>query len=201
MTEVPTGPSTHNKMLLGVAFGIAAIVGTLAVLAAEFGIDPTGFGQATGLTAISDQGMNAEQKRGALRSGVLVPIPGTVPLEPGKRDHFEIELPPYASIELKYEVAQDKSFVFSWRTSKPVHFDMHAHPFKGGTDLTESYAISNAAEQQGRYVAPFTGIHGWYWQNRHVEPVKLTLDASGAIIGSRIFDDSGEHRRPLKSPS
>jgi hypothetical protein len=50
---------------------------------------------------------------------------------------------------------------------------------------------------QGRYVAAFTGIHGWYWQNRSFEPVKLTLDASGAMTGSRIFGSTGEQKRAL----
>ncbi len=74
---------------------------------------------------------------------------------------------------------------------------MHAHPFQGGTALTESYGVGTAPQMQGRYVAAFTGIHGWYWQNRSMAPVKLTLDASGAITESTVFDSTGEHKRPL----
>ena len=76
-----------------------------------------------------------------------------------------------------------------------------ARPFEGGTDLTESYAITDAAAQTAAYVAPFTGIHGWYWQNRNLEPVTLTLDATGAFTGSKIFDQTGEHDRALEPPA
>ncbi len=71
------------------------------------------------------------------------------------------------------------------------------HPFEGGTALTESYGVADATAMQGRYVAPFTGIHGWYWQNRSFDTVKLTLDASGALTDSTLFDSAGEHKRPL----
>lgn len=90
--------------------------------------------------------------------------------------------------------------IFRWQATNAVHFDMHAHPFEGGEALTESYAIDDAESRQGRYVAPFTGIHGWYWQNRSLEPVRLTLDASGDILGSRIFNRGGEQERPLSPP-
>ncbi|EGY02631.1 hypothetical protein AZA_87739 [Nitrospirillum viridazoti Y2] len=169
----------------------------LFVLPAEFDIDPTGFGRFTGLTKIANPGMSPEQKRGALRTGVLTPLAGTLTPEPGKTDHWEFELDPYAGIELKYDLAEGKAMTFRWRATGPLHYDMHAHPFVGGTALTESYSVSEASSMQGRYVAAFTGIHGWYWQNRSMELVKLTLDASGGITGARIFDAAGEHKRPL----
>ena len=42
----------------------------LAVLPAEFGIDPTGAGKALGLTRLADPAMTPELARGAKRSGV-----------------------------------------------------------------------------------------------------------------------------------
>ena len=78
---------------------------------------------------------------------------------------------------------------------------MHAHPFVGGEELTESYAIAKGDRQAGRYVAPFTGIHGWHWQNRSMNNVRLTLDASGKIKASKLFDASGEHDRTLTPPT
>ena len=41
----------------------------------------------------------------------------------------------------------------------------------------------------GSYTAPFTGIHGWYWQNRTDKPVTLKLSATG------FFTESQEFRR------
>jgi len=192
-------PPPRPKLLLGsaIALVVAGATVLLFVLPAEFDIDPTGFGKLTGLTKIADPGMSPEQKRGALRSGVLTPVTGPPTPERGKTDHWEFEIAPYAGIELKYDLAEGKAMTFRWQATGPLHYDMHAHPFVGGTALTESYSVSDAKSMQGRYVAAFTGIHGWYWQNRSMEPVKLTLDASGGITGSRIFDTGGEHKRPL----
>jgi hypothetical protein len=201
MTETPPppAPASRRKLLIGsgIAVVAAAAIMVLFVLPAEYDIDPTGFGKATGLTKIADPGMSPEQKRGALRSGVLTVSEGELAAEPGRKDHWEFELAPYTSIEFKYELPQGQAMTFHWKATGPVHYDMHAHPFEGGTALTESYSVSDATQMQGRYVAAFTGIHGWYWQNRSFNRVKLTLDASGGITGSRIFDSYGEHKRPL----
>jgi hypothetical protein len=164
-------------------------------------MDPTGFGKLTGLTKIADPGMSAEQRRGALRTGVLTLSSAKLAPEPGKKDHWEYELPPYGSIEFKYEIPEGQPVTFRWQATGALHYDMHGHPFKGGTALTESYGVSEATQMQGRYVAAFTGIHGWYWQNRSFEPVKLTLDASGAMTGSRIFEATGEQKRALAPPN
>lgn len=200
MTDASGKARSSGRGLLlggGAAVIAAAAIAVLFVLPAEFDIDLTGFGEVTGLTKIADPGISAEQKRGALRTGVLTLSETPLAAEPGQTDHWEYELPAYGSIEFKYELAEGRPMVFRWQASGPLHYDMHAHPFVGGTALTESYGVDEASTMQGRYVAAFTGIHGWYWQNRSFEPVKLTLDASGAITGSRIFESTGEQKRPL----
>lgn len=226
MTETdpttPTPPS-RKKLLVGTAaaIGIAAVGLVVFVLPAEYGIDPTGAGKALGLTELSGDGgkENIYLERGQARTNVLFPIEGGADLSgPAVRDtiaskgvtlaadaqlqsdRFEIELLPYEGIELKYVLTQGAPMIFAWRSTGPVNFDMHAHPFEGGVDLTESYVITDAPAQTAVYVAPFTGIHGWYWQNRTLEPVRLTLDATGAFTGSKIFDPAGEHDRPLSPP-
>ena len=88
--------------------------------------------------------------------------------------------------------------IFAWKASAPVHVDMHSHPFEGGEELTESFVIEDTLPSQTAvYVAPFDGIHGWYWQNRTLDEVTLTLDAAGQITGSRTFSPAGEQPRPL----
>lgn len=198
MTEPSSKPS-NRKLLIGggVAVVAAAAIAVCFVLPAEFGIDPTGVGKALGLTQIAEP-VNEELERGRKRIGVLTLSETPLAQLPGARDRYEITLPPYQSIEMKYEIAQGQAIVFDWRATAPVHVDMHAHPFEGGTALTESYTIEDAiAGQRGRYVAAFTGIHGWYWQNRTLDDVTVTVDASGAILSSRTFDSAGEHPREL----
>lgn len=203
MTEPPAPPPSKRKLLIGggVAIVAAAVIVVGFVLPAEYGIDPTGIGKATGVLQIAEP-VNEEFERGKKRTGVLTLSKSALESLPGASDHYEIVLPPYQSIEMKYEIAQGEAMVFNWRATAPVHVDMHSHPFDGGTALTESYTIEDASSgQSGRYVAAFTGIHGWYWQNRTLNDVTVTVDASGAIRNSRTFDSSGEHPRELTPPA
>ncbi|MXP42206.1 hypothetical protein GRI75_11200 [Altererythrobacter soli] len=169
------------------------------VLPAEFGKDPTGLGRALGLEVLSTEGMNEEQIRGAKREGVLAELPGGTVANP--QDRYTIELAPFESTEFKYTLKEGEQMRFAWTATGPIDFDMHAHPFEGGEELTESYAITKAPAQSGIYTAPFTGIHGWYWQNRTMDNVTLTLDASGAMTTSTIFDQFGDHPRELAPPA
>ncbi len=178
---------------LGAGSAAAAAILVLFVLPAEAGIDLTGAGRAMGLTALSAPGKMTELQRGALREGQIVSLSNAAV----KQDHWEVELAPFKSIEFKYTMAKGSAMLFAWQASGDLHYDMHSHPFDGGTDLTESYAVGDAREMQGSYVAPFAGIHGWYWQNQSPDTVTLTLDATGGFTSSTIFDNLGEYDRPL----
>ena len=226
MTETdPTSPAppSRKKLLVGTgaAVAIAAVGLVVFVLPAEYGIDPTGAGAALGLTQLSEGGKeNIYLKRGQARTNVLFPLDAAATPDEGtlrkllaekgaafpaeakaQSDRFQIELLPYEGIELKYVLDQGAPMVFSWHATAPVNVDMHSHPFDGGTEATESFVIADLPTQTAVYVAPFNGIHGWYWQNRTMQPVTLTLDATGAMSGSKIFDPAGEHDRPLSPPT
>ena len=215
----PSAPS-RKKLLIGsaAALGIAAVALVVFVLPAEYGIDPTGAGRALGLTELAGgEEENIYLERGRARTNVLFPLEraatpdeatlrttlagADIAVRPGaafRTDRFEFQLLPYEAIELKYDLAEGAPMIFSWRASAPVHLDMHSHPFEGGEELTESFVIDDAIPAQTAvYVPPFSGIHGWYWQNRTLDPVTLTLNATGQFTGSRIFDAAGEHPRPL----
>lgn len=218
-TQIATpAPPSRKKLLIGsaVALAVAAVGLVVFVLPAEYGIDPTGAGKALGLTRLSEGPENIYLKRGQARTNVLFPLEASgepqrlvlnevfaekgITLPPNaelKSDRFEIELLPYEGIELKYVLDKDAPMWFSWHATAPVNVDMHSHPFDGGTEATESFVIDDLRNQTAVYVAPFNGIHGWYWQNRTMEPVKLTLDTVGLMTGSKIFDPAGEHDRPF----
>lgn len=197
----PSRPAKRRTPLIwgGAALLAVAAIVVVFVLPAEFGKDPTGLGRALGLNALSTEGMNEEQIRGAKRTGVLAELPGGAVEAP--QDRYTIELAPFESTEFKYTLAEGEQMRFQWNATGPVDFDMHAHPFEGGEELTESYAISKAPSQGGTYTAQFTGIHGWFWQNRTMDNVTLTLEAAGPMSSSTIFDQFGEHPRDLAPPA
>jgi hypothetical protein len=201
-----------------VAIAVAAVAMVFFVLPAEMGIDLTGFGEKTGLTGLARTGppANIYLERGQKRTNVLFPLEaaakpdeatlratlagkGTAvpPSLQARSDHWEYELLPYESIEMKYRLAQGQPMIFAWQATAPVHFDMHSVPDAGGNDATESFVITDAPSQAAVYVAPFTGIHGWYWQNQSLENVTVSIDATGGFTGSVTFDQLGEHPREL----
>lgn len=189
--------SRRRRVLLtaGVALVAVAAIVVVFVLPAETGIDPTGVGKETGLTRIANPQAEEFLARGRARKGVFTP--GEAAAEPGVTDHWTHVLHPYEEIELKYVLAKGAPITFAWHADGPLNVDMHAHPFDGGEALTESYAVESTKRQSGRYVAAFEGIHGWHWQNRTMQPVTLTLDASGRIDGSKLLDGRSEQDRAL----
>lgn len=188
----------NKKWVLGAT---AALVGgaiiVLVVLPAERGIDPTGFGAATGLTKIAEPD-NPELERGKLRTGVLALSDAAPEPVAGIQDVWEYELAPFESVEFKYTLPEGQAMAFRWEGSGELHYDMHAHPFEGGTDLTESYSIDDTRILQGTYTPAFTGEHGWFWENRSMTSVTLRLEASGAMSSSTIYVSGGSSERQIE---
>ena len=202
MTEPSTTPApSRKKLLIGSVAALAAAAAGLVVfvLPAEFGIDPTGAGAALGLTKLAEPGPSEEQIRGARRTGVL-----TLSEQPLQRedwdDEWQVTLRPYEGIELKYTLDQGAAIEFQWDATDTVEYDLHSHPFEGGPELTESYAIDDGNRMHGRYVAAFNGLHGWYWQNRNLQDVTVTVRAAGPIKGSTVFEMGVPGERELTPP-
>lgn len=190
-------PKSRKPLLIGSGVVVAALAVVAFVLPAEFGVDPLGTGKAFGLTKLSEPGMSEEMIRGAKRTGVLT-LADQPPTQEQWDDRWEVTLAPYEGIELKYTLDEGGAMDFAWRATAPVEYDLHSHPFEGGVDLTEGYAVGSAERQQGRYVAAFSGLHGWFFQNRTLEPVTVTVSASGAMTGSKVYQSGGEQERPLE---
>jgi hypothetical protein len=200
MTQAPTASSRRKGLVIGAGVVAAAAIVVLFVLPAETGWDPLGTGKATGLDKIADPD-NPELMRGMQREGVLT-LSDTPP-EPaaGVNDVWEYELAPFESIEFKYTLPEGQPMTFRWEATGTLDYDMHGHPFEGGEALTESYSIDEARAMQGTYVPAFTGIHGWYWDNRNADNVTLRLEASGPMTSSTIFGGPVPVERPIEGAS
>jgi hypothetical protein len=104
-----------------------------------------------------------------------------------KFDSREYTLSAGEGMEVKYDMKKGAGLVYSWTASAPVAFEMHGEPDvkpdgKGGTDYYESYLLDDKAgkaESHGTFLAPSTGIHGWFWENKSDKPVTLKLEAAG----------------------
>ena len=180
-SDTNTPPSTKSILIASsVAFCVAVAVLFVAILPAEFGVDPLGTGEVLGLNALSRDEMPLEEQ-----------------LEAHREDFVEFELGPFQSVEYKYLMDLDSPMVFSWSADGELYYDMHAEPAGLGGDYAESFEQGNAASRFGSYHAPFAGIHGWFWENRGFEIVTLRLFASGFIQTSTVFGDGGEFERVI----
>jgi hypothetical protein len=106
---------------------------------------------------------------------------------PFQFDSREITLEPGEGMEIKYNMKKGAGLVYSWTTSAPVFFEFHGEPDlkptgKEGTDYYESYELDDKKghdQSHGTFLAPSTGIHGWFWENKSDKPVTLKLVSSG----------------------
>jgi hypothetical protein len=90
-------------------------------------------------------------------------------------------------MEIKYNMRKGAGLAYSWTSSATLFYEFHGEPNvkpagKEGTDYYESYDLDDKvgkAESHGTFVAPSTGIHGWFWENKSDKPVNLKLVTAG----------------------
>lgn len=188
-------PASLRKIVIGTGGAVLVAAVVLAfVLPAEYGVDPTGVGGAAGLTALAPSGEMTELERGALREGTVLTPSDAIPLP----DRWERELAPFEMVEFKYTMAEGAPLLFRWSADGTLEYDMHAHPFDGGEEMTESYAVGEGRGMRGSYIAPFSGIHGWFWQNRSMDNVTLVLETTGGFTASTVYEGGAGTDRPIR---
>ena len=74
-------------------------------------------------------------------------------------------------------------------------FDFHSE--EEGTDPEDAvtFDVGRSASESGTYVAPFAGIHGWFWENRGSSVVEINLVTKGYFDQSITYSPSGKYKR------
>jgi len=169
MPELPTLPSRRKVLVsTGVALLTAAALLFGAILPAEYGIDPFGTGRLLGLLALGQA-----QPFGAEGGEYRV-------------DSAELSLYPAEWVEYFYRLDEGSSMVFTWDATGPVTYNFHASPDGAPAGYAESFDAQDSEQGHGTYTAPFTGIHGWYWENVGTEEITLTLTTAGFYTSAEI---------------
>jgi hypothetical protein len=163
------------------ALTVAAVLLVTTVLPAEYGIDPLGTGRLLGLTALADAA-----------AGVIAAEDVQF-----KRDATEFVLGPYEALEYKYRLHDGASMVFSWKATGAVMYDFHSEPDGAPEGYAESFDKQQKAEAHGTYTAPFSGIHGWYWENPGTGEISISLSTAGFYTEATEFRDGGARTREL----
>lgn len=175
---------------LVIAVALAGSILVAFVLPAEYGIDPLGIGRVLGLTKLRQPLSEA-----AATTPLPAPSSGT-PAVPGatqaarqapayRSDTRVVELAPGKGIEIKARLEKGAALVYAWKTrdgAKVLH-DFHGEPLGAKNDTFESFVKDEEASESRAYlVAPFTGTHGWYWQNKSSKPIAIELQVSGFYL-------------------
>ena len=190
----PSAPSTRTlAKATVVALIVAGALLITVVLPAEYGIDPLGTGEATGLVALYQAGAGLGDPAPAVitadPSGPLVPSPGD-----HKVDTMSFTLAPGQAIEYKYQLALGATMIYTWKASDEVEFDFHTEPEGKGAAGSESFEKGTANTGRGSYRARYPGIHGWYWNNRTRNEVTVSLVTAGFYTEARQFRADGTTR-------
>lgn len=193
-----TAPSAKSLWTATAAAAVvAAVITTLFILPAEYGLDPTGVGKLTGLTAIAEavdpdaqmqevqpQQAQAQQSPASAEGNLLAGANlSTVTKQDSalKSKTMELTLAPGKGAELKAKMQKGQSIVFSWNSNNaPLLVDMHGEEVNAKADEYTSYWLERSQNAgSGNFVAPFDGTHGWYWKNKGTEPVVVTVTIHG----------------------
>ncbi|MEM5477387.1 hypothetical protein [Pacificibacter sp. AS14] len=200
-----------SKLTLGVVTGGALLI--VAVLPAEYGIDPTGLGKKFGLTALAAPTVTIAQFEGDLSFNVgdydptaeLIDesVQGLIHVEdaPFHNEVIDIQIEDYGEVEYKFVMPADTTFVYSWQVldaqGDGVYYDFHGHPSSEDAvnfpeDFEMAYARGEGLTQSGSFTAPFAGYHGFYFMNIEEGPITVRLNISG------YWDESKEMYRAIK---
>jgi hypothetical protein len=139
---------------------------------------------------------NPAEPRATSINPVLVPAAKGAPTVKDtfipERHNFQFDSREYTleageGMEIKYDMKKGAGLVYSWTASAPLAFEMHGEPDvkpagKEGTDYYESYELDDTtgkSESHGTLLAPSTGIHGWFWENKSGKDVTLKIISAG----------------------
>ncbi len=183
-------PSRGRLMaILGGGFVAAGAITVLAILPAEFHIDPTGFGAAAGLMNLSAQPESTRAAAAASATPGKPAAPSTaahdypaafrtdtidIPLKAGGDDGSELEY--------KVHMIAGQTLVYSWTVTAPkdeFYVDFHSEQRPSPKENVISHKVGLMTSANGSLVAPFEGIHGWYLQNQSAKPVVVHLKIAG----------------------
>ena len=198
----PSGRLLAKTTLLAAL--VAAIILVTFVLPAEYGIDPLGTGRMLRLTEIAsppvvpvEMPVRAGAPLAPLASGPAALYPATY-----KVDAVELTIDPYEYLEYKYHLEKGAHMLYSWSASAPVAHDFHGEVQGGDEPTEESFDKADRREGNGALIAPFTGIHGWFWENPGDTPITITLRTAGFYTSAiEIRSDRSRRVHELTDPT
>ncbi|SDE92252.1 hypothetical protein SAMN05421636_108310 [Pricia antarctica] len=183
---------------------VGAVLLVVAVLPAEFGMDPTGAGKLLGFSKLyvpEEAGTTSLGTMASNPSNQIIKLekagsgpdvdrpveadnpPPTTPLS-SREDETKVVVPAGKGIEFKINMLKYGKMKYEWTTSNNeiLYFDFHGE-VKQEKEVKEvyfeSYTIANSNNMVGTFYAPYEGKHGWFFRNASDEDVVVNLRLKG----------------------
>lgn len=205
-------PST-KRLLKSTAFAalIAGVLLVTVVMPAEYGIDPTGIGDAIGLKQMGEIKVSLAREAAADRaadqaavtkpaivpptaSDTPSPSPAVSPAPPpplvtnaSQQHETTVTLAPDQGTEVKVTMTKGNKVRYNWSTDGgKANYDAHGDSKALGINY-HSYSKGSKESEQGEIEAAFDGSHGWFWRNRTSTPMTITLQTDGQYTQIKRF--------------
>ena len=92
---------------------------------------------------------------------------------------ISIELKPNSATEYKAMMREGAALIYSWTASSELYTDFHAHLPEGNPDFYTRYSEGRYDQGHGSIIAPYSGHHGWYWENTSDQSIQIELSVAG----------------------
>ena len=192
----PTGKLVKSTLL---AIATAGVLLVTVVMPAEYGIDPTGVGNAIGLTKMGEIKTSLAQEVAAdeakkqmaielttkpqmLKTKTVLPRTQSLELQPSatlSSDELSVTLAPDEGTEIKVLMRKGATVSYEWWTDGgKANFDVHADSKKLKINY-HNYSKGSEVRKSGEIIAAFDGSHGWFWRNRTNKNITITLKTQG----------------------
>ncbi|HWW05913.1 transmembrane anchor protein [Collimonas sp.] len=178
---LPTLPQLRKAT--GIAIVAAAAILLAFVLPAEYGIDVTGIGKLLQIKKLNAASAQEAPLSPATVTAANANSPQATLIKsqaPFNESEMSLVLQPNQGGEIKALMRQGEHFVYTWSAEGgKVTVDMHGERPNAGKEFTRYWKDKQQAGDQGSFVAPFDGIHGWFWRNHSDKPVTIKVKVSG----------------------
>lgn len=105
-----------------------------------------------------------------------------------REDTTTVTIPAEGSIEYKLFVQEGDAFEYEWSAGVILFFDFHGERDGDTSGDFESHKAGTSGRDEGSLTAPFTGTHGWYWENQGDEDVTVELSTQGVYRVEGILE-------------